>query len=64
MAIKKIVGKKRFDKAISMADERIKSFSKETIRLLEAGLKNAREGKLVQRKLEPLKKIFKKTKLK
>jgi hypothetical protein len=61
---KKVVGAKRFKEAIKKADERIKSFSKKTLKLIEEGLTAAREGRFSKRKFTSNKKIVKKKKSK
>ncbi|NOT80265.1 MAG: hypothetical protein HOP07_14820 [Bacteriovoracaceae bacterium] len=61
---KKVVGAKRFKEAIHKADERIKSLSKKTLKLIEEGLTAAREGRFSKRKFTSNKKIVKKKKSK
>ena len=45
---KEVVGGKRFKTAIKKADKRIKTFSMETLELLEKGLASAKAGRLVR----------------
>lgn len=61
---KKIVGAKRFKAAIKKADERVKSFSKKTLKLIEEGLTAARVGRFSKGKFTSNKKIVKKKKSK